>query len=200
MGYTLRNPNAGNSVPAKNNTATSGPRPIRFRANHKPTTTTIAAIGYAQTPARKSPTPVITIDGSVTPERIPDWVVWRELFRTAVEMSDRSSSGGQYLWMDRLHLSREQMNEVVRLAHEQRDLDSAFIKQSKDEIKNQVKGKPDLLKMKLKQIQVNRECRVLEYREKLRARLDLHAFERLQSYARLRIAPGIKVGKLLVKR
>ena len=45
IGYTFTKPSAGPSVPAKNNTATSGPLPIRRRASQSPATTPTAAAG-----------------------------------------------------------------------------------------------------------------------------------------------------------
>jgi len=81
----------------------------------------------------------------------------------------------------------------------QRDLDAAknaaaqSLKASKAETK-------DTLRLKLRQSQMNKEVLTLQLRDGLRARIGEDAFNRLLSYARINIAPTIKVGKIAVPK
>jgi len=43
----------------------------------------IPSLLRAQDPPDPKPTPMITVDGSKEPEKIPEWIVWREIFRVA---------------------------------------------------------------------------------------------------------------------
>jgi hypothetical protein len=152
----------------------------------------------AQTSGGK-PSPTITIDGAQTPERIPDWILWREMFRRVSTFSDQSATQGKEIWVDKLHLTMPQMNELLQHASRHRDMDAAknaeaqSLKASRTETK-------DTLRLKLRQSQMNKEVQTLELRDELRARIGEDAFNRLLSCARLNIAPTIKVGKIAVRR
>ncbi|MGD0307872.1 MAG: hypothetical protein ABSC02_01175 [Acidobacteriota bacterium] len=152
----------------------------------------------AQTSGGK-PSTTITIDGAQTPERIPDWILWRELFRRVSMFSDQSATQGKEIWVDKLHLTMPQMNELLQRASDHRDMDAAknaaaqSLKASKAETK-------DTLRLKLRQSQMNKEVLTLQLRDGLRARIGEDAFNRLLSYARINIAPTIKVGKIAVPK
>lgn len=155
------------------------------------------ALALAQTPDKKA-TPMITIDGSQTPDRIPDWILWREVFKTVSLLSDKSATKGDDIWVQKLHLSRQQTNQLIQHAGVHRDMDSAISIEAKN-LKASTKESKELLRIKLQQAQMNKEVQILELRDALRARIGEDAFQRLQSYAKLNIAPTIKVGDIVRK-
>jgi len=152
----------------------------------------------AQPPGGK-PSPAIAIDGAQTPERIPDWILWRELFRRVSTVSDMSAMHGKDIWVDKLHMTMPQMNELLQRASEHRDMDSAKHADAK-RLKASSKETKESLRIKLRQTQMSQEVEILKLRDKLRSRIGNEAFERLLSYARLNIAPTIKVGNIVVKQ
>jgi hypothetical protein len=70
----------------------------------------MAAMAQKVPDAAKS---TITIDGAVDPKQIPDWILWREFFVLATELAAASPTQGREFWVDRLHLSNEQMQHVI---------------------------------------------------------------------------------------
>jgi hypothetical protein len=152
----------------------------------------------AQAQSRK-PSPTITIDGAQTPERIPDWILWRELFGRVSIVSDMSPTHGKDIWVDKLRLTMPQMNELLQRASEHRDMDSAKHAEAK-RLKASSKETKESIRIKLRQTQMSQEVQTLQLRDELRARIGQDAFDRLLSYARLNIAPAIKVGNIVVKQ
>ena len=139
--------------------------------------------------------PVVSINGAVEPDLIPDWILWRELFHGAVLLGDRSPTRGRDIWMDRLGLTTAQMNQIIALARtfldeeEQIDLEVSAIVASPDSAAS------ESTKSKLHQKQAEKESGILAMRDALRLRIGTEAFLKLQSFARLHIAPGVKVMK-----
>ena len=62
-----------------------------------------AITAFPQTPA-KTKASVITIDGSRDPDRIPDWILWGEVFRMALVLSEKTPDAAPSIWMEKLHL------------------------------------------------------------------------------------------------
>ncbi len=155
------------------------------------------ALALAQTPDKKA-TPMITIDGSQTPDRIPDWILWSEVFKTVSLLSDKFATKGDDIWVQKLQLSREQANQLIQHAGTHRAMNSAKNVEARN-LKASTKESKESLRIKLKQAQMNKEVQILELRDALRARIGEDAFQRLQSYAKLNIAPTIKVGAMVRK-
>jgi hypothetical protein len=155
------------------------------------------ALALAQTPDKQS-TPRITIDGAETPDRIPDWIIWREVFKTASLLSDKSGTKGDEFWVQRLNFSREQVHHLTQHAgfHAAMDLEK---KAGVKTLKASTKESKETLRVKLQQSQMNKEVQILEIRDALRARIGEDAYLRLESYARLNIAQTIKVGDMVRK-
>lgn len=141
----------------------------------------------------------ITIDGAQTPERVPDWILWRELFRRVSMFSAESPTQGKEIWVDKLQFTMPQMNEVLRHASEHHDMDAAKDAEAQS-LKASPKETKGTLRLKLRQSQMNREVQTLQLRDALRSRIGEDAFARLLSYARINIAPTIKVAKIAIPR
>ena len=155
----------------------------------------IAGPATAQGPA-KMPKSTVTIDGASEPERIPDWILWREIFRVSAELAEQLPTRGQDFWMERLHFSSAQTDALISLG-------TAFIKEeaqidsdAKKLIASSGRVAPAALQNQLRQIQTSKEKRILTIRDQLKANIGSDAFNRMQSFARINIAPTIKVGKL----
>lgn len=139
---------------------------------------------------------VITIDGAMDPDRIPDWILWRELFSVAAMLAEKAPDGGQDIWMNRLGLSRAQMDQIIAygraLGDDEKQIDreaKAIASSSRGFINGSTKSR-------LHQMKADKESRLLERRDQLRARIGADAILKLQSFARLNIAPTIKVGNM----
>jgi hypothetical protein len=161
----------------------------------------VVVIGLAQTPT--STNGRVVIDGKLNPEMIPEWVLWNHIFMTAATLDNKSATKGRELWMDRLHLSKETMDEIVELGYEQIEMSDDMQREAETLVADSKKDKPELishpdkkmgLKIELRQKQRNRESRTLEIRDRLRERIGDDAFLRLMSYARLQVAPNFKMG------
>ena len=72
----------------------------------------IAVPATAQTPSATT-RPVVAIDGAVTPERIPDWILWREVFSLVTRLADKSPDSGRSYWANSLGLSPAQVAQLV---------------------------------------------------------------------------------------
>jgi hypothetical protein len=149
----------------------------------------------AQRPA-PPPQSVITIDGAVEPERIPDWILWREFFRIATELSQSSPTRGKELWTERLLMTDPQAEHIiahgVSFSLDERKMDENAASLRRGAGANM----PDSVKTRLRQIQIDKESRILAIRDQLRNRIGADAINRMQSFARVNLAPTIKVGKL----
>lgn len=163
----------------------------------------IAAVvlGLAQTPG-KGPMRVL-VDGKVHPEQVPDWILWNQIFTMAAYLDNKSTSHGEELWVDKLHLPKDVMREVVHHGYEQLEMADDVSKEANDLVADSKRARPEKidhpdrkegLRIKLKQSQLQMEARTLEIRDKLRRRVGDDAYLRLESYARLQIAPTIKIG------
>jgi hypothetical protein len=158
--------------------------------------------GLAYTSGDKGPGRIL-IDGSQNPDQVPDWILWNQLFLTAVHLKEKSSTNGQELWIDKLHFSDKVMKEIIDHGYEQVEMFDDIRTEGEEYIADSKKAKPEKsdhpdrkegLRINLKKSQLNLESRTLEIRDKLRKRIGDDAFLRLVSFARLQIAPTIKVG------
>lgn len=158
-------------------------------------------IGLAQTPEKVSGR--VLVDGRLHPDQVPDWILWNQVFTMAAYMNEKSPSHGQELWTDRLHLTKQVMDEVVSHGYEQLEMANDVFKETGDLVSDSRKARPEKidhpdrkegLRIQLKKSQLNMEARTLEIRDKLRRRIGDDAYLRLESYARLQIAPTIKIG------
>jgi hypothetical protein len=164
-------------------------------------TAIVVVAGIAGTQSKKSDR--IIIDGKKEPERIPDWMLWDTLFQVAVHLNEKSSTHGQELWIEKLHLPEAVMQEVVAQGYEYAEMADDIRGEAEDLVSDSKKQHPQKidhpdkkegLRIKLKKSQLNMESRTLEMRDQLRARIGEDAFLRLSSYARLQIAPKIVIG------
>lgn len=140
--------------------------------------------------------PVVTIDGAVEPDRIPDWILWRELLSVAAMLADHARDGGRDIWMNRLGLSQDQMNQIVAHGRLLRDEEKLVDRDVKDIIAAAGNPQDGPTKSRLHQIQADKESRVLVRRDLLRKGIGGDAVLRLQAFARLHIAPTVKVGTM----
>jgi hypothetical protein len=164
-------------------------------------TTAVVVFGLAQSP-QKDPDRLI-VDGKLEPDRIPDWILWNRIFQMAVDMNETAPRGGQELWIDKLHLPEEVMGEIIALGYEQQKMSDDLVKEAQKHISDSKKNDSDLkdhpnkkeaLKSRLIKTQLNMESGTLEMRDELRERIGEDAFLRLSSFARLQIAPKVKIG------
>lgn len=164
-------------------------------------TTIAVVVGLAQTQGQ-SPDRFL-IDGKLEPDRIPDFILWDRIFQMAVQLNETAPDHGEGIWIQKLHLPEEVMKEIVAQGFEYLEMlddadkeAQAHISDSKNE-KSDFKNHPnktEALKSKLTEIQLNKEGRTLEMRDRLRERIGDEAFLRIESFARLQIAPNIKIG------
>jgi len=140
--------------------------------------------------------PVITIDGSVEPDRVPDWILWRELLSVAAMLADKAPDSGRGIWVNRLGLTPAQMNHVITHGRALRDEEKLIDRDVKGVIAAARGNLDGPTKSKLHQIQADKESRVLVRRDALRALIGKEAYLRLQSFALLKIAPTVQVGTL----
>jgi hypothetical protein len=158
-------------------------------------------VGLAHTQGEKADR--ILIDGAKEPDRIPDWILWDATFQLAVHLNEKSPKHGEEIWMDRLQLPKAVMKEIVDqgYAHAEMadDIEREAQELASDSKKDQPKkinhpNKTEGLRIHLKKVQLNKESRILEMRDRLRQRIGEDAFLRLSSFARLQLSPRIKIG------
>jgi Sigma-54 interaction domain len=140
--------------------------------------------------------PVVTIDGAVEPDRIPDWILWRELLSVAAMLAERARDGGRDIWMNRLGLSEDQMNQIVAHGRSLGDEEKLIDREVKDIIAASGNPQDGPTRSRLHQIHADKESRVLVRRDLLRKGIGADAVLRLQAFARLHIAPTVKVGTM----
>ena len=156
----------------------------------------LAVVGGVAHSSRKGPDRVI-IDGKANPDRIPDWMVWDVVFRTAVQLNEKSPARGREVWMQRLHLPEKAMNEIVSHGYTHRGMVNLIDGEARQNLTSSESDHPNKnedVKAKLKKNQLNLEKRTLEIRDKLRKRIGDENYMRIASFARLQIAPRIKIG------
>jgi hypothetical protein len=145
----------------------------------------------------------ILIDGKNEPERVPDWIVWDVFFQQAVHLNETSSTHGQELWIDRLHLSQEVMDAIVAQGYEYVEMADDKAIEVENLVTDSKKAHPQKidhpdrkegLRIKAKKVQLHMESRTLEMRDRLRQRIGEDAFLRLSSFVRLQIARQIVIG------
>lgn len=134
----------------------------------------------------------ILIDGAVEPDRIPEWMLWRELFNGALMLSEKDPNAGRDFWESRFGFSSAQ---IAHLLAQGRALREAEAKINADIRKaGQSKGSPQAaIRSQVHQLQADKESRVLEFRDVLRNRIGVDAYQKLSSYIRINVAPNIKV-------
>ena len=125
----------------------------------------------------------IIVDGAKEPDRIPDWILWHQIFQMAASHNDKLPGKGRELWIDTLHLPQSAMNELVQNGYDHRNLQAAA-KNEKDKVLADSRGESnkDRVRVKLHKTQAYFERQTLELRDKLRSRIGEDAFLRLQSY------------------
>lgn len=158
-------------------------------------------VGLAQSP--DSSRSRVLVDGKLNPEKIPEWVLWNHIFLMAGTLDNKAADRGASLWMERLQLSKAVMDEIVELGYEQLEMADDVRKQAEDLVADSKKANPVKinhpdkkkgLKIELRYKQHYLESKTLEIRDKLKERIGEDAFLRLLSYARLQIAPNVKMG------
>jgi len=151
----------------------------------------------AQQPPPGGYRPAVTIDGASQPERVPDWILWREMFRAAVLLAEKAPDEGRDVWVSRLHLSAGQMNQFVALARSFQDDEARMLRDAKA-IAGAAGGIPsDAVKARLRQLQLENQVRISGYRDRLAGAIGPESMQKMQSFARLHIAPRIRVGELV---
>ena len=156
----------------------------------------IPSLLRAQDPPDPVPTPMITIDGSKEPEKIPEWIIWREIFRVATLLDDQSPKANDEVWKNRVKLSDKEMKDVIARGRAFRDDESAMDKDTEKLIKAAGKVLDAATKDKLDKARARKEQSLLDHRDLLKVALGKESFEKLNSFARKEIAITIKVGEL----
>ncbi|MBN1570482.1 MAG: hypothetical protein JXA73_21745 [Acidobacteria bacterium] len=163
--------------------------------------TIAVVVGLAQTP--DSGRSRVLVDGRLNPEKIPEWILWNHIFLMAGTLDSKTADRGASLWMERLHLPKKAMNDIVELGYEQLEMADDVRKEAEDLVADSKKAKPEKinhpdkrkgLKIELRYKQRLLESKTLEIRDKLKERIGEDAFLRLLSYARLQIAPNVVMG------
>jgi len=151
----------------------------------------------AQQPPAPGYRPTVTIDGASHPEQVPDWILWREMFRAAVLLAEKAPDAGRDVWVNRLHLSPRQMNHLIALGREFQDEEGQMMRDVK-QIAGGSNGVPsESVKARLRQLQAENEIRISAYRDRLAEAIGWESMQKLQSFARLHIAPGVRIGELV---
>jgi hypothetical protein len=157
---------------------------------------TIVAFGVAIAQTQNGPANGrILIDGAQEPDRVPEWVLWDAVFRMAVLQSEKSPGQGEELWVDKLHLPRNVMTEIIQQGLGNRDFHAANESEARQIVAvSRTDANREKVRVKLRKVQGFAEVRTIEMRDKLRARIGEDAFLRIQSYAQLNIVPRIILG------
>jgi hypothetical protein len=150
----------------------------------------------AQDPPEPKPTPMITIDGSKEPEKIPEWILWLEIFRVATLLDEKSPKAGEDVWKNRVKLSDKEMKQVIARGHLFRDEEDAMDKEAQDLLKAAGKTVDAGTQDKLDKLQAKKEKSLLDHRDLLRDDLGKESFDKLNAFARKEIATTIRVGEL----
>jgi hypothetical protein len=156
----------------------------------------IVGVGLANTgttAAMQSVRPVVRIDGSKEPDRIPEWILWEEIFDIAAILAEKESDRGRDLWIETLHLNWDEMLQVVARGQELKQLKETMDKEA-ERLIQKAGNKPESIQAELSRMQLRKEAEILVLKEKLRSSLSGHGFQRIMSFARLHIAPGIVMG------
>jgi hypothetical protein len=154
----------------------------------------IANIGTAASVQKVRP--IVTIDGSKEPDRIPEWILWEEILDIAAILTEKESDKGRDFWVETLHLNSDEMLQVVARGQELKELKEAMDKEA-EKLIQKAGGSPKSVQAELQQMRLNKEARILALKEQLRTKISGHGFQRIQSFARLHIAPGIKIGEFV---
>jgi hypothetical protein len=163
--------------------------------------TIAVVVGLAHTQGKNAER--ILIDGAKEPDQIPDWILWNEIFRITVQLNENSHKQGLEVWRDKLQLPDEVIKEIIIHAYDHRDMADDLDIEARDLVADSKRAHPNKidhpdkregLRIHLKKNQLNLESRTLEIRDRLRKRIGDDAYLRIQSFARLQIAPGIKIG------
>jgi len=157
----------------------------------------VALPGAVRAQAGKAAKPMITIDGSADPGRIPAWIGWCELFNMVLIMADKEPDAGQEFWTRRLGLSPAQTNRLIAYARSLQDDEKKIDLQAK-KLSEGSKGKSaGAIKAQLHELQADKQSRVLGMRDLLKGQIGTETVLRLQSFIQFNIAPKIKVGVLV---
>jgi hypothetical protein len=148
----------------------------------------------------EAPKPTIKVDGAAEPEKVPEWILWREIFRMATGMVEKSPTEGRAFWAERLHLSSQQIELLISHGSAFFQEESRMDADAKQLVNKSGPVVSNSVRASLRQMQVARENRILAFRDLLRASIGNQAFNRLQSFARLQIAPSITIGALETRR
>jgi len=152
----------------------------------------LAAAAPAAAQNANSNKPVIAIDGALEPERIPDWMLWRELFNGVLLLADKAPDSGRNFWQTKFGFTEVQVARLIAHARAFRNAE----KTSEDEIKNlalKQKNERGSEKSQMNHVKADKESRTLQFRDALKADIGTHAYEKLNSYIRINLARNIKV-------
>ena len=117
------------------------------------------------------------------------------MFRAAVLLSEKAPDAGRDVWVNRLHLSAQQMNQFIALGREFQQEEAQMNRNAK-QIAGASNGiPPEPVKARLRELQAENEIRISAYRDRLAEAVGPESMQRLQSFARLHIAPRIRVGE-----
>jgi hypothetical protein len=152
-----------------------------------------AIASYAQT--SPTPNPVITIDGQKDPDKVPEWILWREAFRLAIHLADTAPSQGKELWVDAVGMSMGSMARAISAARD------CFREEGAREMTAKSLVSPgripsDSVMASLKKLDGERQESVLRYRDALRSAMSAAEYSQLASWLRIHMAPTIKVGEM----
>jgi hypothetical protein len=150
----------------------------------------------ADTSARaQEPGLVVTIDGSKEPEKVPEWILWREMFMVAGMLSEKSANHGDDVWVGRVGLTNVQMNALIARAAAFRAEEAGQDLQVQA-LRADSSLTADALKTRLAQMTVQKRQGVLDHRDGLRGEIGADAVARMLEFARKNIAPTVKFGEV----
>lgn len=157
---------------------------------------TLSGSPLAQNPPITAPTTTITIDGSKEPDRIPEWILWREVFRTVALVSEKSKDHGDGILSKHLGMGQKEKDKFVARCLMLQDDEAGFDKKAQTIVDASPKNLSEETKKKLKDLHEDKKNKILDHRDKLKNEIGDQLYNRLKSWARLHVAPGIKVGNL----
>ena len=135
--------------------------------------------------AAKTPVAQVTIDGEKDPGGIPEWILWREILNIAKKLADQATPSRLEMFLSQLGLSPQSFGQLATQAIEL-ERSEASLHSRAQTIKNSAAGAfTQAIRQQLRQVDQERQNRVLQLRDLIRGLLLPDEYARLCSWARL---------------
>ena len=115
-------------------------------------------------------TVTVTIDGSKDPDKIPDWILWREIFRVCALLSDNAKDHGDEIWLKHLAMRKNEEVKFVARAFVWQVDDADYDKLAKG-LAGDGQNLSDNVKERLRDLFERKKAMILDHRAKLKDEL-----------------------------